>query len=88
MQYMIIEKFFDGRAKDIYQRFEEKGRMLPNGVTYISSWIDENVSICFQLMEAESRELLQQWIDCWSDLANFEVVRVINSAEAKARALG
>lgn len=87
MQYMIIERFRPGKVKALYQRFDEKGRMLPEGVSYINSWIDHKVEMCFQLMEAESVEKLQQWIDAWKDLADFEIVPVISSAEAKQKAL-
>jgi hypothetical protein len=85
MQYMIIERFRPGKVKELYNRFSEKGRMLPAGVQYINSWINEDVSICYQLMESETREQLQEWIDHWNDLADFEVIRVISSAEAKEK---
>lgn len=85
MQYMIIERFHPGKVKELYQRFAEKGRMLPDGVQYINSWINEELTVCYQVMEAESTEKLQQWIRQWDDLADFEIVPVISSAEAKAR---
>ena len=80
---MIIEKFHPGKVKDLYQRFDEKGRMLPDGVIYINSWINETVSICYQLMESDNESKIQQWISHWKDLADFEVIPVISSAEAK-----
>lgn len=83
MQYMIIERFYPGKVKAIYERFAEKGRMLPQGVSYINSWINESVTGCYQLMESESFEKLQEWIDNWKDLVEFEVVPVINSEKAK-----
>ena len=85
MLYMIIERFQSGKAKALYERFEEKGRMLPEGVHYINSWIDEQVSVCFQVMESDTKEKLQQWIDQWNDLADFEIIPVITSAEAKGK---
>ena len=85
MQYMIIERFIPGKLKAMYQRFEEKGRMLPEGVHYINSWIDENVSICYQVMESDSAEKIQEWINNWNDLVDFEVVSVITSAQAKEK---
>ncbi len=85
MQYMIIERFHPGKVKIMYLRFEEKGRMLPEGVHYINSWINEPVTICYQIMETESPEKLQEWIDLWKDLADFEVVPVISSAAAKKK---
>ncbi len=57
--------------------------MLPQGVSYINSWINESVTGCYQLMESESFEKLQEWIDNWKDLVEFEVVPVINSEKAK-----
>ena len=83
--YIIIERFHKGKAKTLYQRFDERGRMLPQGVNYINSWINESVTICYQLMEAESQELLQSWISQWDDLADFEVIPVISSDEAKRK---
>lgn len=80
---MIIERFHPGKVKELYQRFAEKGRMLPEGVQYINSWINEAVTVCYQVVEAESSEKLQQWIRQWDDLADFEVVPVISSAQAR-----
>lgn len=85
MQFMIIERFHPGKVKDIYRRFAEKGRMLPEGVNYISSWINEPVTICYQLMETESPGKLQEWIDHWKDLSDLEVVPVISSEQAKEK---
>ena len=85
MLYMIIEKFHPGKAKKLYQRFEEKGRMLPEGVIYINSWIDEQVATCYQVMESDAKEKIDEWIKCWSDLADFEVIPVITSAQAKEK---
>ena len=87
MNYMIVEKFRPGKVKELYKRFDKKGRLMPEGVTYINSWIDEKVEVCFQLMEAESMEKLQEWMDAWSDLCEFEVFPVVSSADAKQKAL-
>ena len=87
MLYMIIEKFHAGRVGELYARFAEKGRMTPEGVTYINSWINEPVTVCYQLMESSSEEKLQEWISHWNDLADFEVVPVISSAEARAKVM-
>lgn len=84
-QYIIVERFHKGKVSTLYQRFDERGRMLPTGVNYINSWINETVTVCYQLMEAETPELLQSWIDKWKDLADFEVVPVISSDEAKRK---
>lgn len=82
---MVIEKFKPGKVKAVYQRFEEKGRMLPEEVHYINSWIDESITSCYQLMEAGSPEQLHLWADQWKDLVDFEIVPIISSAEAKKR---
>lgn len=84
---MVIEKFHPGKVQELYRRFEEKGRMLPDGVMYINSWINEDVTICWQVMEAASAEKLQEWINKWNDLADFEVVPVISSAQGKEKVL-
>lgn len=85
MVYMIIERFYPNKVKELYKRFEEKGRMMPDGVNYINSWIDEEVSTCYQVMESSSEEKLQEWINHWNDLADFEIIPVITSAEAKEK---
>jgi Protein of unknown function (DUF3303) len=84
--FMVVERFRRGAAP-VYERAAEHGRMLPPGVTYVDSWVEEGLERCFQLMEAEDRGALDQWIARWRDLVDFEVVPVIGSAEAKARAL-
>jgi len=87
MQFMVIEKFHPGKVQELYRRFEEKGRMLRMGLMYINSWINEDVTICWQVMEAASAEKLQEWINKWNDLADFEVVPVISSAQGKEKVL-
>ena len=87
MVFMVIERFHAHKLKELYQRFEIKGRMLPDGVHYINSWIDENVSTCYQVMEGESKEKLLEWVSHWQDLADFEIIPVISSAQAKEKAL-
>ena len=85
MLYMIIERFHPGKVKELYKRFDEKGRMMPKGLHYLNSWINEDVSMCYQVMESESEEDLQEWISHWNDLADFEVIPVITSAQAKEK---
>jgi hypothetical protein len=87
MRYMVVETFTSG-PRPIYQRARDRGRMLPDGLDYIDSWIDERLDRCFQLMETDDPSLFDQWIASWSDLGEFEVVPVIASAEASARVLG
>lgn len=77
---MVIETFKD--KDEIYRRFAEKGRMMPEGLNYLSSWIDTDFKKCYQLMETENVKLFDEWIANWNDLVDFEVVPVITSAEA------
>jgi hypothetical protein len=82
---MVIETFTRG-SRPVYARAAERGRMLPPGLVYLDSWIDERrLDRCFQLMETEDPGLFDEWIAAWSDLAEFEIVPVIDSAEAAAR---
>ena len=82
MLYMVIERFKEGAAPEIYQRFRKSGRMMPQGLEYISSWIDLDFKGCWQLMQTENFALFDQWIDKWRDLIDFQVVPVRTSAEA------
>ena len=82
MLYMVIERFKPGAAPEIYRRLKERGRMMPPGLEYVSSWIADDFSICWQVMRADDRALFDQWIANWSDLMEFEVVPVRTSAEA------
>jgi hypothetical protein len=84
---MVIETFVQG-ARPVYERAAQKGRMLPTGVLYLDSWIDESLQRCFQLMETDDPNALEEWIGEWSDLVRFEIVPLIGSSEAAARALG
>jgi hypothetical protein len=82
MLYMVIEKFRPGQAVEVYRRFRDCGRMAPEGVQYISSWIDHDFERCFQVMEADSEALLKEWTDNWEDLVDFEIVPVRTSEQA------
>lgn len=82
MLFMVVEHFRNGDAKAVYQRFRERGRMLPAGVKYIESWTDTGFARCFQLMECEDPAALQEWISCWEDLVEFEIVPVVSSQDA------
>jgi len=82
---MVIERFRNGDAKTIGDRFRSQGRMLPEGVTYVASWMDAKEMRCFQLMEAESAEALEPWVGRWADLVEFEIVAVEISQEFWAR---
>ena len=82
MLYMVIERFKEGSAREIYRRFREKGRMMPEELEYISSWIDFDFKTCWQLMQTEDFGLFDKWIAHWRDLVDFEIVPVRTSAEA------
>jgi len=83
MLYMVIERFRDAPA--IYQRLREKGRMIPEGLEYVSSWIDVDLKTCWQLMRTDNESLFQAWTDSWKDLMDFEIVPVRTSAEVRER---
>ncbi|MEP6937187.1 MAG: DUF3303 family protein [Chthoniobacterales bacterium] len=81
MLYMVIEQFKPGTVPAIYRRLQEKGRMMPAGLEYVSSWIDHDFKICYQLMKSEDISLFDRWIEKWEDLMQFEIVPVRTSAE-------
>jgi hypothetical protein len=84
MLFMVIEHYRPGQAAEVYRRFRERGRLAPEGVRYVASWVDLEFRRCFQVMEAESEALLEQWTAHWEDLVEFEIVPVRTSAEAAA----
>jgi len=85
--YMVVENFRNGDAVPVYRRFRERGRLAPEGVKYVASWVDEKLERCFQLMETDDRLLLDEWMENWSELVEFEVYAVVSSAEAAERVL-
>jgi hypothetical protein len=87
MLFMVIEHFRDQDAKAVYRRFREKGRMMPEGLKFVSSWVSADLSRCFQVMECSDITLLQRWVAAWSDLAEFEIVPVTPGKDT-AEALG
>jgi len=87
MLYMIIEHFRDGNPRPVYERFRERGRLAPDGLRYVGSWVTADLHRCYQVMESDDPALLDQWITAWSDLVQFEVVPVLTSAEASAQVL-
>ncbi|HWS86647.1 MAG TPA: DUF3303 family protein [Pyrinomonadaceae bacterium] len=83
MLFMVIERFGGReRAAEVYRRFRERGRMMPEGLRYVASWVEEDFGRCFQLMECEDPNLLREWAAHWQDLVEFEFVPVVTSAEA------
>ncbi len=85
MLYMIVEHFKNDDPLPVYRRFRDRGRLAPDGLIYVSSWVDENIKCCYQLMETNDRVLIDRWIANWSDLVEFEVYPVITSQEAADR---
>src|SRR5438093_345428 len=83
MLYMIIEHFRDGDPVPVYRRLRDEGRLVPQGLRYVASWVTEDFRRCFQIMECEDRALLAQWTARWEDLIEFEVIPVVRSSEAR-----
>ena len=84
---MVIENFHPGKVGAIYRRLRDSGRHMPAGLTYVGSWITDDLTLCYQVMECDDPSLLDEWISHWADLTDFEVIPVISSQEAKERAL-
>jgi hypothetical protein len=84
MLFLVIERFRGGDAVPVYRRFRERGRLAPEGLRYVNSWVTTDLGRCYQVMECDERALLDAWIAEWDDLVDFEVVPVITSAEAAA----
>ena len=75
-QYMVIETYFNNSVEKVYERFRKDGRLLPEGLHYLDSWLSKDGSRCFQLMETENVELFQEWTKNWEDLTHFEIVEI------------
>ena len=82
MLFIVIERFRNRDAGAVYERFRERGRMLPEGLRYVESWTEDNFERCFQLMECDDAGLFEEWVSHWQDLVEFEIVLVISSEEA------
>ncbi len=82
MLYMVIERFKNQDATPVYDRFLDQGRMTPEGLEYVSSWVDTKLERCFQIMETSDPKLMAEWTAHWSDIVDFEVVPVMSSADA------
>jgi len=82
---MIVERFKDRDPVPVYRRFRDQVRLMPEGLEYLSSWIDERLERCFQLMETSDPKLLDEWMSQWNDIIEFEVYPVISSAAARQR---
>ena len=79
---MVVEHFKNKDAVAVYRRFRDSGRMAPEGLVYVSSWVDDQFERCYQVMETHDRRLLDAWMAHWSDLIDFVVHPVIASDEA------
>jgi hypothetical protein len=84
MLFMVIETFRNQDALAIYRRLRDRGRSLPNGLTFVNSWVQADLGRCFQLMEADDVTLLQRWVAQWSDLVHFEIVPVVTGKDTAA----
>ncbi len=82
MLYMVIERFKNQDATPVYDRFRDQGRMTPEGLEYVSSWVDTKLERCFQIMETSDPKLMTEWTAHWGDIVDFEVVPVMSSADA------
>jgi hypothetical protein len=85
MLWMIIERFRNGDAAPVYRRFRERGRMAPEGLRYINSWVTDDFTTCYQVMECDDRALLDEWMANWRDLTDFQVFPVMTSPQAAER---
>jgi len=80
-QYMVIETFLPGCQEKVYQRFHQKGRMLPQGLAYVNSWLEKEGDRCFQLMETDDSSLFRVWLQHWKDLVAIEIVELVEKPE-------
>jgi hypothetical protein len=85
MVYVIIETFRNGDAAPVYRRFRDQGRLAPEGLRYVASWVSEDFRRCYQVMECDDPALLESWMAQWRDLVDFEVIPAMTSAEAAAK---
>ena len=83
MLYMIIEHFRDGDPLPVYRRFRDRGRLAPDGLRYVSSWVTHDMRRCYQVMECDDLALLDEWMANWRDITDFEVIPVITSQDAQ-----
>ncbi len=81
MLFTVVERFKDGDAEAVYRRFRERGRMASEGLAYVGSWVEANLDRCFQLMECEDPRLLKRGVANWRELAEFEIVPVVESKD-------
>jgi hypothetical protein len=85
MLFLIVEHFRNGDATPVYERFRQRGRLAPEGLHYVNSWVTADLTRCYQVMQCDDRALLDRWLKAWEDIVEFEIHPVITSAEAAAR---
>jgi hypothetical protein len=85
--YLVIERFRDGNPVPVYRRLRERGRLAPEGLEYVGSWVTTDLATCYQVMACDDPALLEAWMARWRDVVEFEVVPVLTSVEA-AEAVG
>lgn len=85
MLFLIVEHYRNGDPNPVYERFRQRGRLAPEGLRYINSWVTTDLGHCYQVMECDDRRLLDDWIAAWQDIVEFEIHPVITSSEAAAR---
>jgi len=79
---MIIEDFRNGDPVPVYRRLRDSGRQMPDGLSYVASWVTTDLNRCYQVVECDDREPLDEWMSGWADLVQFEVVPVLGSSDA------
>ncbi len=84
MIYMIIEDFHDGDPVPVYRRFRDSGHQLADGLKYLGSWVTQDLTRCYQVMECDDPILLDEWMSQWTDVTSFQVIPVVTSSEAVA----
>ena len=85
MLYLVIEKYKDENPVPVYRRFRAQGRRMPDGLRYVSSWVNESITRCYQIMETDHYGLLEEWMKNWDDIVEFEVLPVLTSEEASRK---
>jgi hypothetical protein len=85
MLYMIIERFRNGDPVPVYRRFRDQGRLAPDGLEYVTSWVTWDLAVCYQIMKCDDPALVRAWAARWADVCDFEVTPVMTSNEAQER---
>ena len=87
MRYMIIETFEPENLNSVYERVRDEGRLMPDGLSYVESWVTDDLRRCFQIVDCDDESLIDEWIYNWDDLVEFEVIPIMSSSEASSRVL-